>query len=264
MKRTLPPAPVVKGTAFDSDGTGVSSLRGSFYGSMHRRSTSSVGPAASGSSAFDFTGERDEVSAELAALKAEPVAVQVLRRRSMGVAAFAQAADGAAPRSSVLTTLSEDGGDGQGYASGDVNSRIVQISRLGSIADATMTGGTVRSETNAASGSLRFLCCGGPETDMAARRRLREDFIREMKIMINLRHPNITTIMGACVENGVEPVLVMEVRRKGRGGWRGRRGLFELSASPERRFPCFWRRISLSAYGPRQLIRHAPQRFHSG
>lgn len=41
------------------------------------------------------------------------------------------------------------------------------------------------------------------------------NFAREIKTMINLRHPNITTIMGACIEKGGNPLLIMEFMDRG-------------------------------------------------
>ena len=48
-----------------------------------------------------------------------------------------------------------------------------------------------------------------------SRKRLRNNFIKEMRILSKLRHPNITTVMGAVIEDGIEPALVMECMERG-------------------------------------------------
>lgn len=40
--------------------------------------------------------------------------------------------------------------------------------------------------------------------------KLKADFIEEMKLLSKLRHPCITTVMGAVIEKGEDPMLVME------------------------------------------------------
>ena len=40
--------------------------------------------------------------------------------------------------------------------------------------------------------------------------KLKADFIVEMRHLSKLRHPCITTVMGAVIEKGVEPMLIME------------------------------------------------------
>jgi hypothetical protein len=55
---------------------------------------------------------------------------------------------------------------------------------------------------------------------MAQRRRaasLRADFVREMRLLVHLRHPHILTVLGAVLHDA-EPLLVMEYM--GRGAWR--------------------------------------------
>ena len=46
-------------------------------------------------------------------------------------------------------------------------------------------------------------------------RQMRADFISEMRIVTKLRHPNITTTMGAILTPGEEPMLVMEYMHNG-------------------------------------------------
>ena len=43
----------------------------------------------------------------------------------------------------------------------------------------------------------------------------RQDFVEEMRVISRLRHPNITTIMGAVLEKGQEAMLLMEYMEKG-------------------------------------------------
>jgi len=52
-------------------------------------------------------------------------------------------------------------------------------------------------------------------TNSAIRRTLRKEFKEEMRHLSKLRHPCITTIMGAVIGNGVEPMLVMEYMEHG-------------------------------------------------
>ena len=47
------------------------------------------------------------------------------------------------------------------------------------------------------------------------RNKLRKDFIIEMRTLAKLRHPNITTTMGAVLERKGEPMLVMEYMENG-------------------------------------------------
>lgn len=44
---------------------------------------------------------------------------------------------------------------------------------------------------------------------------LKADFVREMRHLAKLRHPNITTAMGAVVSKGEEPMLIMEYMHNG-------------------------------------------------
>ena len=43
-----------------------------------------------------------------------------------------------------------------------------------------------------------------------ALRKMKEEFIEEMRYLSRLRHPCITTVMGAVIEHGEDPMLVME------------------------------------------------------
>ena len=51
--------------------------------------------------------------------------------------------------------------------------------------------------------------------DRSTHEKLTKDFIEEMRHLSKLRHPCITTVMGAVYENGSEPALVMEYMSKG-------------------------------------------------
>jgi hypothetical protein len=42
--------------------------------------------------------------------------------------------------------------------------------------------------------------------------KVRRDFIAEMRLLSRLRHPCITTVMGAVISSSIDPMLVMEVR----------------------------------------------------
>ena len=46
-------------------------------------------------------------------------------------------------------------------------------------------------------------------------KKLQKDFIHEMRTLAKLRHPNITTTMGAVLTRGQEPMLVMEYMENG-------------------------------------------------
>ena len=46
-------------------------------------------------------------------------------------------------------------------------------------------------------------------------RRLRGHFVEEMRILSKLRHPCITTVMGAVVEAGSDALMVMELMNRG-------------------------------------------------
>ena len=45
---------------------------------------------------------------------------------------------------------------------------------------------------------------------MDAHTRQKNEFMNEMRLLSRLRHPCITTVMGAVVSSGHEPMLVME------------------------------------------------------
>jgi len=53
------------------------------------------------------------------------------------------------------------------------------------------------------------------QTDAPNRKKLREEFISEMKYLSKLRHPCVTTMMGAVIGKGEEPMLVMEYMHHG-------------------------------------------------
>ena len=64
------------------------------------------------------------------------------------------------------------------------------------------------------SGSFSSSLCLG----MSARRRnaaLRADFVQEMRLVVHLRHPHVTTVMGAVLQRGSDPILVMECMGRG-------------------------------------------------
>ena len=44
---------------------------------------------------------------------------------------------------------------------------------------------------------------------------MKKEFVREMRLLSKLRHPNIITVMGAVLDNGYEPMLVMEYMHHG-------------------------------------------------
>lgn len=49
----------------------------------------------------------------------------------------------------------------------------------------------------------------------ASHAQLRKEFVQEMRTLSKLRHPCITTVMGAVIENGAEPMLIMEFMEHG-------------------------------------------------
>ena len=56
----------------------------------------------------------------------------------------------------------------------------------------------------------RWLSIKSIGKDDANYSKLKSDFIDEMKLLATLRHPNICTVMGACVTLGNEPMLILE------------------------------------------------------
>jgi Protein kinase domain len=54
----------------------------------------------------------------------------------------------------------------------------------------------------------------GQSTDSTLRRRLKAEFIEEMRYLSKLRHPCVTTVMGAVIDRGEEPMLIMEASRR--------------------------------------------------
>ena len=45
--------------------------------------------------------------------------------------------------------------------------------------------------------------------------RMRENFVEEIRLLSKLRHPCITTVMGAVMSSGCEPMMVMEYMENG-------------------------------------------------
>ncbi len=63
-------------------------------------------------------------------------------------------------------------------------------------------------------GLLRACCSGLRSDGEVLRRRLTSDFVRDMRMLSKLRHPNIVTVVGAVVQQdkgGLGPVLLMEL-----------------------------------------------------
>jgi len=56
---------------------------------------------------------------------------------------------------------------------------------------------------------------GSKSSKKATFRQLKADFVQEMRHLAKLRHPCITTVMGAVVNTGCEPMLVMEYMSRG-------------------------------------------------
>mmetsp|Transcript_45961 Transcript_45961/g.111330 ORF Transcript_45961/g.111330 Transcript_45961/m.111330 type:complete len:1269 (+) Transcript_45961:97-3903(+) len=63
--------------------------------------------------------------------------------------------------------------------------------------------------------SGRFSVNGRHSTGEGTRRQLRKTFMREMRYLSKLRHSCIATVMGAVVEHGTEPMLVLEYMEMG-------------------------------------------------
>lgn len=68
-----------------------------------------------------------------------------------------------------------------------------------------------RSRYNSSSGSTRSDVERGSTANSAANyEKLKNDFVHEMRLLSKLRHPCITTVMGAVISRWEEPLLVME------------------------------------------------------
>ncbi|CAJ1951408.1 unnamed protein product [Cylindrotheca closterium] len=74
----------------------------------------------------------------------------------------------------------------------------------------TMTG-SVREGSN----PLKMSSNGRNSAGEGTRRQLRKTFMREMRYLSKLRHSCIATVMGAVVEHGMEPMLVLEYMELG-------------------------------------------------
>jgi len=57
--------------------------------------------------------------------------------------------------------------------------------------------------------------CSRLVNNWSERYRLRKDFIREMRALSKMRHPCVTTVMGAVISTTVEPMLIMELMEHG-------------------------------------------------
>jgi len=83
----------------------------------------------------------------------------------------------------------------------------------GTITKDTQSKRTTSTKTTASSQSSRsgvlnrFLLKKRSATSSSAQEK--EKFIREMRLLSKLRHPCITTVMGAVIEKGKDPLLVM-------------------------------------------------------
>jgi hypothetical protein len=90
-------------------------------------------------------------------------------------------------------TASAVGSSGSGYKSA-MTSGVAGGSKMGFMSGtASMFGG------------------GRGGTDSALRKRLKLEFVEEMRYLSKLRHPCVTTVMGAVIDRGQEPMLIMEV-----------------------------------------------------
>lgn len=70
--------------------------------------------------------------------------------------------------------------------------------------------GGMSSQANLHSKSIDFAKLQSKTSEKAAWKRLRKNFIEEMRQLSKLRHPCICTVMGAVIGKSVEPMLIME------------------------------------------------------
>ena len=113
------------------------------------------------------------------------------------------------------SAVSAEGGDssttGNGKASGggvqfanDVNFATASASESYGSSSQKHSGSMIVSRSKGAGSKSR----GSAST--TSWRQLKKDFISEMRYLSKLRHPCITTVMGAVMASGQEPMLVME------------------------------------------------------
>ena len=68
---------------------------------------------------------------------------------------------------------------------------------------------------NSKSGMIQLASLMNRSEQTRWHKKLQKDFIHEMRTLAKLRHPNITTTMGAVLTRGQEPMLVMEYMENG-------------------------------------------------
>ena len=84
----------------------------------------------------------------------------------------------------------------------------------------TSSGGSANTPSSAQPGAAAPARAGLLDAivaELASRRRaaaLRRDFVREMRLLVHLRHPHILTVLGAVLQDA-EPILVMEYMDRG-------------------------------------------------
>ena len=108
------------------------------------------------------------------------------------------------PESAVVA----EGGDSNTASNGKASGRGVQFANDVNFANASesysQSGSMIVSRSKGAGSRSR----GSVST--TSWRQLKKDFISEMRYLSKLRHPCITTVMGAVMSSGQEPMLVME------------------------------------------------------
>ena len=149
------------------------------------KNTKLTGSSSSISAIFDYSDLFDEE--ELKELK--PV-----RRRSYG-------------------TAKVDPGLSRGMIAGSLSSDIVHIADLIEIDNATAP---LNSSIKSVDGMIGSYSIENKPSRTKSKAYLKEDFVQEMRVLSKLRHPCITTFMGAVTALGEEPLLVMECMNRGR------------------------------------------------
>ncbi|CAB9516536.1 activated protein kinase catalytic subunit alpha-1 [Seminavis robusta] len=126
---------------------------------------------------------------------------------------------GSGKHSGVLTTSGmgtvslTNGGDDQKLGSMSLSNGADDPKLLGSmsISNTNHLGST----SMGGGGGASKYTLGFGSTTKAERRKLEKDFISEMRYLSKLRHPCITTVMGAVIKKGEDPMLVMEYMEHG-------------------------------------------------
>lgn len=120
-------------------------------------------------------------------------------------------------RVSFAAKLLDEMSTHSGESSNDVETGNAKIEEEKKIEEAKMNSGShsLNSGTNSGSRSRWRVSRVLQSTLTDEHTNMKNEFVKEMRLLSKLRHPNIVTVMGAVIDNVHEPMLVMEYMQNG-------------------------------------------------